>query len=207
MFLPIFISHHKQSHFIKFLRYDNFTLKHSYLEKGFLYGISDLIAVLESKAVKPTTASVRSTTENKFSTEKMDHVIVPLSIHDRNVTLKKLKDSLSKCLEHVMIKIHNDIYERMNGILQGSICSRNLCDLYLGKIENGLFYYADGVSQQIDSVFELNARMKLVRANEIVLRVVDDYLVIGSQLGKRFWNYFQKKKLEEDGKNLGVKKN
>ena len=118
--------------------------------------------------------------------EKMDHVIVPLSIHDRNVTLRKLKDSLTKCLDHVLIKIHNDIYERMNGILQGSICSRNLCDLYLGKLENELFYQADGVSQQIDSVFELNARMKLVRANEIILRVVDDYLLIGTELGKNF---------------------
>ena len=56
--------------------------------------------------------------------DKMDHVIVPLSIHDRNVTLNKLDNSVRKCLEHVMIKIHNDVYERMNGILQGRLTMR-----------------------------------------------------------------------------------
>jgi hypothetical protein len=60
-------------------------------------------------------------------------VFVPLAIHDRNITAKKLNDSLKRCLEHIVIKIHNELYERMDGILQGSICSRNLCDLYLGK--------------------------------------------------------------------------
>jgi len=49
----------------------------------------------------------------------MERIVVPLSVHDRNVTLGKLDSLLRKCLEHVMVKIHGDIYERMNGILQG----------------------------------------------------------------------------------------
>lgn len=51
--------------------------------------------------------------------ERVECVIVPQLIHDRNVTVGKLQSSLRACLEHVMIKIHNDIFERMDGILQG----------------------------------------------------------------------------------------
>ena len=51
--------------------------------------------------------------------------------------------------------------------------SRTLCDIYLGRIENSLFVYGNnGISQP--------AKMRLNTCNELVLRVVDDYLVIGS---------------------------
>jgi hypothetical protein len=98
-------------------KYDYMALKHNHHDKGFLNGIMDYINILESYKFKKSDCTI----------------FVPLSIHDRNINAKKLTDSLKKCLEHVVIKIHDELYERMNGILQGSICSRNLCDLYLGK--------------------------------------------------------------------------
>ena len=101
------------------VKYDHITVKHAFREKGFLNGIMDYIACLERCNLKNRNDCI---------------VFVPLGIHDRSVTAKKLCDSLRKCLEHVVIKIHDELYERMNGILQGSICSRNLCDLYLGKL-------------------------------------------------------------------------
>jgi hypothetical protein len=75
----------------------------------------------------------------------------------------------------------------------GSVCSRNLCDLYLGKLENSLFYYADSSSLQIESLFAKTSasRMQLCRANEIILRVVDDYLVVGADLGEALCYFFQ----------------
>ncbi len=99
------------------LKYDYVTLKHAFHEKGFLNGIMDYIVVLE-----------------RFNLRNRNDclIFVPMGIHDRNITAKKLSDSLRKSLEHIIIKIHDELYERMNGILQGSICSRNLCDLYLG---------------------------------------------------------------------------
>ncbi len=97
-------------------RFDYLTVRHNYHEKGFLYGVADLIEMLEAEA------RAREGPARKVETgggERMERIVVPLSVHDRNVTLGKLDTLLRKCLEHVMIKIHGDIYERMNGILQG----------------------------------------------------------------------------------------
>ncbi len=70
----------------------------------------------------------------------------------------------------------------------GSICAQNMCDLYLGKLENSLFYYAENSSLNIESLFSKsissNSRMQLCRANEIILRIVDDYLVLGSDISE-----------------------
>jgi hypothetical protein len=53
------------------------------------------------------------------------------------------------------------------------VCSRNICDIYLGRIERQLFTF---------SLNELttanNTKMILQKSNEIILRVVDDYLAI-----------------------------
>lgn len=66
----------------------------------------------------------------------------------------------------------------MNGILQGSICSRNLCDLFLGRIERKLFFYDDAGFAKTSS--NQSSPFKLNRSNDLILRVVDDYLVISS---------------------------
>ncbi len=103
-------------------RYDFYTLKHHFHEKGFLFGIADLIDLLEKEAAAKTTNFIKedpNKTLNSNRCDRMDEIIVPLYVHDRNVTINKLDNLLKKCLEHVMIKIHGDIYERMNGILQG----------------------------------------------------------------------------------------
>ena len=103
------------------VKYDHTTLRHKFHEKGFLYGISDLINLLEANHDKENISKNSRSIENTRAVERMDRIIVPLNIHDRNITLKKLKDSIKKCLEHVLIKIHNDIYERMTGLLQGDL--------------------------------------------------------------------------------------
>ena len=118
----------------------------------------------------------------KFNNCFYDTVFIPTSIHDRNISSRHLKHQLKNCLEHIVIKIHEEIFERMTGILQGSICSRNLCDLYLGRIERKLFTYEK--SEPLNEVTnQQNPQIrpfKLDKSNEIVLRNVDDYLVISS---------------------------
>ncbi|RNA36384.1 telomerase reverse transcriptase [Brachionus plicatilis] len=150
-------------------KYDTFTLKHSIKQKGFANGLADYINLLENDS------------ENKFSCFKLRNlrdaggcIYVPLWVQDRNSNFKKLNDLLKKCLNHVVVKVHDDLYERVNGILQGSICSRNLCDLYLGKIETRLFGFDNCP----------NNAMKLNRSNEIVMRIVDDYIVIASDVDR-----------------------
>lgn len=108
-------------------KYEFLTIKHHFHAKAFQNGISDFIQVLESRNTNP----------------KESMVFVPTVIHDRDVSLLELKNALNLCMNHVVIKIHNDLYERTNGILQGSVCSRNLCDLYIGCIESSLFYYVN----------------------------------------------------------------
>ena len=164
-------------------RYDYINLRHRHHEKGiqfiiiikllgqksnliifsgFLYGISDYIHLIEE------------TERKKHSINNRDCVIyVPWYIYDRSISFKNLRDLLKKCLQHVLIKIHGDIYERMSGILQGSVCSRNLCDLYLGRIEKKLFSYEND-----------DCKMRLNRADDLILRVVDDYLVISCNYDK-----------------------
>ena len=148
-------------------KYDTFTFKHSLKVKAFANGLSDYIDLIENDR------------QNKFSCFKLKNlsahggcIYVPLWIQDRNTNFKKLNDLLKKSLNHVIIKIHDDLYERVNGILQGSICSRNLCDLYLGKIETKLFSY-ENCAENV---------MKLNKSNEIIMRVVDDYIVIASDV-------------------------
>ena len=109
------------------VKYDYCALKHAYHEKGFLNGIQDYVALLESHSEEKEVNRRR---------KRECVVVVPLGVHERSVTARKLSDALRRCVDHVVIKIHDELYERMNGILQGSICSRNLCDLYLGIERN-----------------------------------------------------------------------
>ena len=55
----------------------------------------------------------------KFNNSYFDTILIPHRIHDRNFSSKMLKRDLKACLEHIVIKIHDEIYERMTGILQG----------------------------------------------------------------------------------------
>ena len=114
----------------------------------------------------------------QFNNTHFDTIYIPISIHERNVTAKQLRYSLKKCLEHIVIKIHDEIFERMTGILQGSICSRNLCDLYLGRIERKLFCYDNSSAGNLNTN---ELPFKLNRTNEIILRNVDDYLIISTE--------------------------
>lgn len=150
-------------------KYDTFTFKHSVKVKGFINGLSDYIYLLENDHENKYTCFKLRNLSNKGGS-----IYVPLWIQDRNSNFKKLNDLVKKSLNHVVIKIHNDLYERVNGILQGSICSRNLCDLYLGKIESKLFSYENCA----DDIIKLNI------SDEIVMRIVDDYIVISSNVDK-----------------------
>ncbi|CAF0825356.1 unnamed protein product [Brachionus calyciflorus] len=153
-------------------KYDSLLVKHNIREKAFQHGLADYINLIEND------------TQNKFTCFKLKNlndkggcIYVPLWVQDRNFNYKKLNDILKKCLNHVVIKIHDDLYERVNGILQGSVCSRNLCDLYLGQIERKLFTFEEDLFQ-----FGNSSLMKLNKSNEIIMRIVDDYLVIGSNV-------------------------
>lgn len=136
------------------VKYDHLAVRHSVYEKKFRYGTADLEPIIGER----------------FKSSKTHSIIVPVLIHDKNVNLNKLKNSIRMCLKHVLIKIHNDIFERSDGILQGSICSRNLCDLYFGRIEKELFTYNE----------DSKSKMKLNQANELIMRIVDDYFIICS---------------------------
>jgi hypothetical protein len=131
-----------------------------------------------------TNVNNRQSKNIKFNNSFYDSIFIPISIHDRNISSRTLKHQLKNCLEHIVIKIHEEIFERMTGILQGSICSRNLCDLYLGRIERKLFTYENSepfkelINQQQQQ--PLITPFKLNKSNEIILRNVDDYLVISS---------------------------
>jgi hypothetical protein len=153
------------------VEYKYVPVRHLSHEKGFYNGIADFIDLLE----------------NFYDNKRMEDLIyVPLVIHDQNITAKKLDDSLKKCLQHVLIKIHDKMFERMNGVLHGSVCSRNLCDLYLGQIERELFYYGNINQQKVKQVTQedVENRFRLVKGNDLILRVVDDYLVISSESNK-----------------------
>ena len=141
------------------------TLKHHQHDKGFLNGISDFIKVVNESKMNRKTAQI----------------IVPHCVHERNVSAKVLRTSLNKCLKHVIIKIHDEIYERTNGILQGSNCSRNFCDLYLGRIEKRLFKYIDPFDKESHSYNLDQVPMLLQPSDDLVLRIVDDYLIISSE--------------------------
>lgn len=109
-------------------KYDFLTVKHHANEKAFRNGVGDFVQAFE---------------QIRLSQMHRSQILVPLSVHDRNINSKKLLSSLRLCVQRVVIKVHNDLYERVNGILQGSICARNLADLYLGRIESRLFYYSN----------------------------------------------------------------
>lgn len=117
----------------------------------------------------------------KLAQISQSQILVPLSVHDRNQNSTKLLASLKLCVQKVVIKVHNDLYERMNGVLQGSICARNLCDLYLGRIESRLFYFANPADKQ---QLQVGNRLCLDPNNEVALRIVDDYLIIGTSVEK-----------------------
>ena len=69
-------------------KYDICTIRHHLHEKGFQNGLADYIKLLEQ-----TTDASRLKSSNKNCS---DLVLVPLAIHDRNINLRKLKDSLNK---------------------------------------------------------------------------------------------------------------
>ena len=148
------------------LKYDHLAVRHANYEKCFKYGSATFRRVIENKSF------------GKFNKDKtqINHIFVPIVIHDMNINLKKLKESLRMCMKHVLIKIHDEIFERTNGILQGSICSRNLCDFYFGKKEKKLFAYQDQATSNDSKLMILN------RANDLIMRLVDDYLVICSDM-------------------------
>jgi len=99
------------------VKYDYMAVRHAIYEKMFRYGSADLRKSFEKE---------------NFQKEG---IFVPLAIHDRNWGIKRVKESIRLCLKHVLIQIHDEIFERTNGILQGSNCSRNFCDLYFGRVE------------------------------------------------------------------------
>lgn len=167
-------------------KYEYLTFKHHVREKGLLNGIADFIHILENADKLGQFTDFKLKGSNKGG-----YIFVPLCTYDRNITYKKLNESLRKCLNHVVIKVHNEFYERINGVLQGSICSRNFCDLYLGQIENKLFTYED-----------TNAQMKLNKFNVVILRIVDDYLVISCEAE----NLFKIKDLLKQKLNLNESK-
>jgi hypothetical protein len=112
-------------------KYEYLTVKHHTHDKAFANGIADFAQAFENSSSLYRLSNTDS------------QIFVPLALHDRNINSRRLLDLLKMCVQHVVIKIHNDLYERMNGILQGSVCARNLCDLYLGRIESRLFYYSN----------------------------------------------------------------
>ena len=116
-------------------RYDCLTLKHHKHDKGFLHGIADLIDILEKEACAKKPDSTWEVCKNVDS--KLNIVVVPMSIHERNVDIGKLMRQLRMSLEHVMINIHNDLYERMNGILQGMLT----IEIYSWALSMRKFYY------------------------------------------------------------------
>lgn len=148
-------------------KYDFLAVRHHVHDRAFVAGSWDFMQAL---------------IKNNMNFNK-NTIYVPLSVHDRNINARKLNNSLKKCLEHIVIKIHNGLYERMNGVLQGSVCSRNLCDLYLGKIESKSFEYRIGQHNASDS---RQHKMILNPANELIMRVVDDYLVISNDRERLF---------------------
>jgi hypothetical protein len=82
-------------------RYDHFALCHGLNEKGFSNGIADYITQLDE--------SIKDRKKQSVS------IHVPISIYSRNLNTFKLSKSLNKCLYHVLIKVNDEIYERMNG--------------------------------------------------------------------------------------------
>jgi hypothetical protein len=99
------------------IKYDYLAVRHTVHTKIFRYGSDDMREAIDKENLH------------------RQGIFIPLAIHDQNWGLKKVKESLRLCLKHVLIQIHDELFERTNGILQGSICSRNLCDLYFGRIE------------------------------------------------------------------------
>jgi hypothetical protein len=98
------------------------TKKHQFHKKGFKYGIADFIDDLEFENRK---------TSRRFIAENM--IIVPERIHEKGVDHVNLANLMELCLNNVLIKIHDQLFVRSNGILHGGICSRLLCDIYLGN--------------------------------------------------------------------------
>ena len=84
-------------------RFDYMAVRHAIHEKKFRYGSDDLREAFEKE---------------NFN---LHGIIVPLAIHEQNWGLKKVKESIRLCLKHVLIQIHDEIFERTNGILQGSV--------------------------------------------------------------------------------------
>lgn len=99
------------------IKYDYQTIKHKTTQNGYKYGIADFIRHINQES-NSTNNSPNKNIDDQL--EKADNIIVPLGIHERDVELSMLKKCLNKCLQHVMIKIHHQIYERINGIAQGT---------------------------------------------------------------------------------------
>ena len=106
-------------------KFNYLTQLHLIEQKGFYNGIQDFINMIEEN--------------NKSYKSLRKCILIPTAISERNINSTKLVNSLSLCFNNVLIKIHDQLFIRVNGILHGSICSRIICDLYFGKIETSLF--------------------------------------------------------------------
>ena len=134
-------------------KYERIVVKHRAHTQGFRYGIGDFIRVLDEQQLTKggggdgglsSSSSASSSTVPQSPTNHHPHnqrqqqqtanssaqsrrmtevIYVPANIHDRSIGCRQLRDALTKCLNHILIKVHNDIYERMNGVMQGSIWS------------------------------------------------------------------------------------
>jgi hypothetical protein len=155
-------------------RFCHLTQLHLIQQKGFYNGIQDFINMNEKNM--------------RFSKSQNNRILTPISISHRNINSTKLVNSLSLCFNNVLIKIHDQLFIRLNGILHGSICSRILCDLYLGKIEMSLFHVPSSSILSINSIKKFNqeekteSKMILHETNDLILRIVDDYLVISDSV-------------------------
>lgn len=161
-------------------KFSQLTQLHLIEQKGFYNGIQDFISSIEENI------------QNYHGLQSS--IFIPIGIFERNINCTKLERSLSLCFNNVLIKIHNQLFTRLNGIIHGSICSRIICDLYLGKIEMDLFCYSSRLSSKYENsneVFveaknQMNEKMKLNIANELILRIVDDYLIICDSVERLF---------------------
>ena len=137
---------------------------HGIEQKGFYNGIQDFIDNIENNI--------------QYYNHLQNSIFITNCIHERNINATKLENSLTICINNVLIKIHDQLFTRMNGILHGSICSRILCDLYLGRIEMDLFCLTSKSNESLNEDGSKKMKMRLSVSNEIILRIVDDYLII-----------------------------
>jgi hypothetical protein len=166
------------------------TRRHKSHQAGFKNGIADFIDFYQY--------------ENNQTPSPPPTIIVPDKVQALAVDYKELNRLMHLCVNNVLIQIHNRLFIRLNGIPHSSVCSRMLCDIYLGRslvttclhLDNRIapeFVFLQGrfemdlfncddettISNSMPlSRLPFDQRMKLDKANELILRIVDDYLII-----------------------------